>query len=99
MRCLWELSGGGEQSVQVGTTVAVCRYPCGQVFGPDASQKEVFDGVVLPLVGDTCSGLHTAVYTYGGASTGKSYTMEGALDTPAQQGQDSSTLHKPLHED
>ena len=42
-----------------------------QVFGPSASQLDVFNGAVLPLVADVCAGLNAAVLAYGATDTGK----------------------------
>jgi hypothetical protein len=51
-----------------------------QSFGPTASQEEVFNTVVRPMVTDVANGLHAAVLCYGANNTGKSYTMEGVVD-------------------
>lgn len=47
------------------------------VFGENASQKEVFDLVALPLVENLISGKNSLLFTYGVTGSGKTYTMSG----------------------
>ncbi|XP_015439074.1 PREDICTED: kinesin-like protein KIF23 [Dufourea novaeangliae] len=50
------------------------------VFSPNASQKEVFDLVALPLVENLINGKNSLLFTYGITGSGKTYTMSGNLD-------------------
>ncbi|CAG0912413.1 unnamed protein product [Notodromas monacha] len=47
------------------------------VFGPDSTQKEVFDNVALPLVSDALKGKSALLFTYGVTGSGKTFTMTG----------------------
>ncbi len=77
-------------AVVFSNTVGVRRmqelYSFDGALGPQCSQEEVFTSVVEPLVMDTCAGLHTAVFCYGGVGSGKSYTMMGAVDDVKHKG-------------
>ena len=48
-------------------------------FGPQASQKELYDTVAGPIVQDVLRGINGTVLAYGQTGTGKTYTM-GILD-------------------
>ncbi|XP_043505581.1 kinesin-like protein KIF23 isoform X1 [Polistes fuscatus] len=47
------------------------------VFPPDATQKEIFDMVALPLVENLIQGRNGLLFTYGVTGSGKTYTMTG----------------------
>lgn len=49
------------------------------VFQPNASQKEVFNLVALPLVENLINGKNSLFFTYGVSGSGKTYTMSGNL--------------------
>ncbi|GFT44668.1 kinesin-like protein KIF23 [Nephila pilipes] len=49
-----------------------------EVFNADASQKQVFDQICLPLVEDVLFGGNGLIFTYGITSSGKTYTMTGS---------------------
>lgn len=49
------------------------------IFGQNASQKEVFDLVALPLVENLINGKNSLLFTYGVSGSGKTYTMSGNL--------------------
>lgn len=51
-----------------------------QVFGPEATQGEVFDGLVQPIVDEVLEGYNCTVFAYGQTGTGKTHTMEGRRD-------------------
>ncbi|XP_077483535.1 kinesin family member pavarotti isoform X1 [Amblyomma americanum] len=53
------------------------QYTFKHVFDSNASQKEVFDHVGLPLVSDLLHGKPGLLFTYGITSSGKTYTMTG----------------------
>ncbi len=50
------------------------------VFGPDASQGDVYNGVVKPIVDEVLEGYNCTVFAYGQTGTGKTHTMEGRRD-------------------
>lgn len=55
-------------------------YTYDQVFGPDATQAEVYEGIVEPIVDEVLQGYNCTVFAYGQTGTGKTHTMEGARD-------------------
>ncbi|KAK7069128.1 Kinesin-like protein kif23 [Halocaridina rubra] len=65
------------------------QYRFQRVFGPDASQKEIFDAVAKPIVADVLRGKNGLLFAYGVTGSGKTYTIQG---TP----QDGGVLHRTL---
>ncbi|XP_047232878.1 kinesin-like protein KIF20A isoform X2 [Girardinichthys multiradiatus] len=53
------------------------RFTFTQVFGPEASQKTVFEGSVRGLVQDVLQGGNCLVFTYGVTNAGKTFTFLG----------------------
>ncbi|KAM9831265.1 kinesin-like protein KIF20B [Neosynchiropus ocellatus] len=53
------------------------RFTFTQVFGPDASQRRVFDGSVRGLVRQVLDGSNSLVFTYGVTNAGKTFTFLG----------------------
>ncbi|KAJ3040382.1 kinesin motor protein cin8, partial [Rhizophlyctis rosea] len=56
-------------------------YTFDKVFGPEADQNTVFDDVVVPILDEVRLGYNCTIFAYGQTGTGKTYTMEGDLDT------------------
>uniref|UniRef100_A0A3P9IGK8 Kinesin-like protein n=1 Tax=Oryzias latipes TaxID=8090 RepID=A0A3P9IGK8_ORYLA len=48
-----------------------------QVYGPETTQRELFDGTVKDLVKDALEGTSTLVFTYGVTNAGKTFTFLG----------------------
>ncbi|XP_055085641.1 kinesin-like protein KIF20B isoform X2 [Periophthalmus magnuspinnatus] len=53
------------------------RFTFTQVFGPDSSQRAVFEGSVRSLVRDVLDGGNCLVFTYGVTNAGKTFTFLG----------------------
>ncbi|KTG39572.1 hypothetical protein cypCar_00005709, partial [Cyprinus carpio] len=53
-----------------------------EVYGPDTTQKEMFDGTVKGLVRDVLEGQNSLVFTYGITNAGKTYTFLGPHTDP-----------------
>ncbi|XP_061731851.1 kinesin-like protein KIF20A isoform X2 [Nerophis ophidion] len=53
------------------------KFTFTQVFGPDASQRRVFEGSVHGLVQDVLQGENCLVFTYGVTNAGKTFTFLG----------------------
>ena len=51
-----------------------------QVFGPEATQAQVYDKLVQPIVDEVLEGYNCTVFAYGQTGTGKTHTMEGRRD-------------------
>eukprot|EP00501_MAST-03F_sp_TOSAG23-6_P001017 GSMAST32.ASY1.ANO1.1057.1 assembled CDS len=52
------------------------RYKYDNVFGQYATQKEVYEQTVQPLVEEVLDGFNCTVFAYGQTGTGKTFTME-----------------------
>lgn len=48
-----------------------------QVFGPEATQEEFFEGTMRQPVQDFLEGCNRLVFTYGVTNAGKTYTFQG----------------------
>ena len=48
-----------------------------QVYGPETTQREMFDGTVKSLVKDVLEGGNSLVFTYGVTNAGKTFTFLG----------------------
>ena len=61
-------------------------YTFDDVFSAFATQEEVFDATVRPVVADVLRGFEATVFAYGQTGTGKTHTMEGSLERPELYG-------------
>jgi len=52
-------------------------YDFDGVFGPDASQEEVYNQCVRPFVPEILAGFSCVVFAYGQTGTGKTHTIQG----------------------
>ena len=50
------------------------------MYGTFTTQKEIFEETLLPIIGDVMSGCDATVFAYGQTGTGKTHTMEGAVE-------------------
>lgn len=48
-----------------------------QVFGPDTTQEEIFEGTVKQPVQEFLDGYNRLIFTYGVTNAGKTYTYQG----------------------
>ncbi|CAJ1066835.1 LOW QUALITY PROTEIN: kinesin-like protein KIF20B [Xyrichtys novacula] len=53
------------------------RFQFSQVYGPETTQKELFQGTVKDLVKDVLEGGNSLVFTYGVTNAGKTFTFLG----------------------
>ena len=60
-------------------------YTFDGVFGPDATQAEVYESAIEPIVLETLEGFNCTVFAYGQTGTGKTHTMEGAGDEKTEK--------------
>ena len=58
----------------------------GQVYGPETSQLDLFDGTVKDLVRNVLEGGNSLVFTYGVTNAGKTFTFLGLSITPSPHG-------------
>lgn len=48
-----------------------------QVFGPETTQEEIFEGTVKQPVQEFLDGYNRLIFTYGVTNAGKTYTFQG----------------------
>ncbi|XP_066549061.1 kinesin-like protein KIF20B isoform X3 [Amia ocellicauda] len=53
------------------------RFQFSKVYGPQMTQKDIFNGTVKPLVKDVLEGGNSLVFTYGVTNAGKTFTFLG----------------------
>ncbi|XP_067368029.1 kinesin-like protein KIF20B isoform X4 [Channa argus] len=53
------------------------RFQFSQVYGPETTQRELFEGTVKDLVKDVLEGGNSLVFTYGVTNAGKTHTFLG----------------------
>eukprot|EP00929_Paragymnodinium_shiwhaense_P108045 TRINITY_DN74379_c0_g1_i1.p1 TRINITY_DN74379_c0_g1~~TRINITY_DN74379_c0_g1_i1.p1 ORF type:complete len:1472 (+),score=438.02 TRINITY_DN74379_c0_g1_i1:100-4515(+) len=57
-----------------------------RVLTPFSTQSDAFTATVRPLIQDALSGYDVVTFAYGQTGTGKTYTMEGELDSDGEKG-------------
>uniref|UniRef100_A0A8C5HVK0 Kinesin motor domain-containing protein n=1 Tax=Gouania willdenowi TaxID=441366 RepID=A0A8C5HVK0_GOUWI len=67
-----------------------------QVFGPTATQRDVYCASVKPLVRYVVDGFNATVFCYGQTGSGKSYTLGGRRDTDGEGGSQMPNNWAPL---
>ncbi|KAM9360677.1 kinesin-like protein KIF27 [Symphorus nematophorus] len=73
----------GSAQVMVGTDRL---FSFDHVFGPTASQDEVYESCVQPLVGSLVHGYNATVFCYGQTGSGKTYTLGGGASLDEEGG-------------
>ncbi|NWH63466.1 KI20B protein, partial [Geococcyx californianus] len=56
------------------------KFTFSQVFGPEATQEEFFEGTMKQPVQDFIDGHNRLIFTYGVTNSGKTYTIQGTED-------------------
>ncbi|KAI9208256.1 P-loop containing nucleoside triphosphate hydrolase protein [Polychytrium aggregatum] len=67
------------------------RYSFDRVFSEEASQQEVYEGTVQPLIDSVLQGYNATVFAYGATGCGKTHTITG---TPSDPGVISRTMEE-----
>ncbi|CAE8622469.1 unnamed protein product [Polarella glacialis] len=71
--------GGGTRQVR-------STFHFDDVLTSFSTQNEVFSSTLEPLIGEVLSGFEATAFAYGQTGTGKTYTMEGNLDSDEGRG-------------
>ncbi|XP_034255843.1 kinesin-like protein KIF18A [Thrips palmi] len=58
------------------------QYLFDRVFGPEASNEDVFEGSTKNIVTSVLDGYNCSVFVYGATGAGKTFTMLGSQDNP-----------------
>ena len=64
----------------------VKRFTFDRVFGPHATQQELYSAVIAPVVREVMEGFNCTVFAYGQTGTGKTHTMEGEVSSEQLKG-------------
>ncbi|XP_060716760.1 kinesin-like protein KIF20A isoform X1 [Tachysurus vachellii] len=70
------LSLTARQSEKLGPQLAQ-RFQFSKVYGPETTQRQIFDGTTKALVKDVLGGGNSLVFTYGVTNAGKTFTFLG----------------------
>ena len=69
-----------------GAKASRSAFKADKTFGSFSSQEEVFDETMPPILKDVMKGFESTVFAYGQTGTGKTHTMEGAIDSADERG-------------
>eukprot|EP01122_Echinamoeba_exundans_P011612 TRINITY_DN4677_c0_g1_i1.p1 TRINITY_DN4677_c0_g1~~TRINITY_DN4677_c0_g1_i1.p1 ORF type:complete len:1134 (-),score=240.59 TRINITY_DN4677_c0_g1_i1:4-3369(-) len=71
------------------------------VFGPNATQREIYSSTITPIVEEVLKGYNCTIFAYGQTGTGKTYTMEGRRESFGESaaGQSASQRWKTSRDD
>ncbi|KAJ7546786.1 hypothetical protein O6H91_08G054500 [Diphasiastrum complanatum] len=58
------------------------QYVFDVAFGPESTNKDVYEKTVSAMVGGVIQGLNATVFAYGATGSGKTHTMAGTEDDP-----------------
>ncbi|XP_067408920.1 kinesin-like protein KIF20B [Emydura macquarii macquarii] len=75
----------------------VQKFTFSQVFGPETTQEEFFDGTVKQPVQDFLEGHNRLIFTYGVTNAGKTYTFQGTEDDVGILPRTMDMLFKSIH--
>ena len=62
------------------------RFSFDQVWGPEATQSQIYDLVASPLIGSVLEGYNATIFAYGQTGAGKSHSMEGLTEPSELRG-------------
>ena len=62
------------------------QFTFDSVYDHTNTQREIYEETALPIVRAAMEGYNGTVFCYGQTGTGKTHTMEGSLDPPAERG-------------
>jgi kinesin family protein 5 len=68
------------------TDNSTSEFQFDRVFPSQSSQEEIFEVAARPIIDSVLSGYNGTIFCYGQTSSGKTYTMEGVLDSQENKG-------------
>ncbi|NXF44949.1 KI20B protein, partial [Oceanites oceanicus] len=72
------------------------KFTFSQVFGPETTQEEFFEGTMKQPVQDFLDGYNRLIFTYGVTNAGKTYTFQGTDDDVGILPRTMDTLFKSI---
>lgn len=75
-----------ETSISYNLNETQALFTFDRIFGPEATQQEVFDYSVNETVSDVFQGYNGTILAYGQTGSGKTYTMMGDIEDEKQRG-------------
>ncbi|XP_030630605.1 kinesin-like protein KIF20A [Chanos chanos] len=70
------------KSSERGITQQLHKFSFSQIFGPEVTQADFFDGTISTQVQDFLQGKNALVFSYGVTNAGKTHTIQGSLKDP-----------------
>ncbi|KNE70778.1 hypothetical protein AMAG_14902 [Allomyces macrogynus ATCC 38327] len=58
------------------------EFQLDNVYGPDTTQRAIFDANVRPMLDEALTGVNATVFAYGMTGSGKTFTIEGTAEHP-----------------
>lgn len=78
------ITRGKDISVQSGAGSSIYKtYSFDHVFGPEADQEMVYDGIARNVLKEMVEGYNCTIFAYGQTGTGKTHTMSGTFSSKA----------------
>ncbi|KAL6070961.1 kinesin-like protein KIN-5D [Balamuthia mandrillaris] len=68
------------------------------VFGPDSTQRDVYNTAIAPIVEEVLKGFNCTVFAYGQTGTGKTHTMEGNHANGCWSGSEAGVIPRAIHQ-
>ena len=62
------------------------RFDFDWAFGPNSTQREVYDAMCRPLIENIFEGFNATVFAYGQTGSGKTHTMGSVAESAIQEG-------------
>ncbi|NXN08439.1 KI20B protein, partial [Indicator maculatus] len=73
------------------------KFTFSQVFGPETTQEEFFEGTIKQPVQDFIDGYNRLIFTYGVTNAGKTYTFQGTENDGGILPRTMDMLFKSIH--
>ncbi|KAJ2878037.1 Kinesin- motor protein [Coemansia aciculifera] len=64
---------------------AIQTYNFDGVFGPQTTQEQIYEKIASPILEEVMQGYSCTIFAYGQTGTGKTYTMQGDLESASSE--------------